>query len=99
MKNFKILVGIFLTLLLCGCQSEHYNFDDVNKYFKEKYPNASYEINKNFIEEEYDKMGNTRREYEVKNNENGQKCYVVSIEEYREHVSYELNDNCEDIFK
>lgn len=44
-------------------------------------------------------MGNTLRKYEAKNNENGQKCYVFSIEEYREHVSYEINDNCEEIFK
>ena len=99
MKNLKILVGIFLILLLCGCQFEHYNFEDINKYFKEKYPNANYKINKEFIEEEYDRMGNTRRDYEVKNNENGQKCYVSSIEFYTEHVSYEIYDNCEEIFK
>lgn len=99
MKNFKVLVGIFLILLLCGCQSEHYNFEDINKYFEEKYPNANYEINKNFIEEEYDRMGNTQRKYEVKNNENGKKCYVFSNEHYIEHVFYEINDNCEEIFK
>lgn len=95
----KALVGLLFIFTLCGCQLQHYDFEDVNKYLKEKYPNTDYKVDKNFIEEEYDQMGNTRRKYEIKNNETGQKCYVFSIEEYREHVSYEINDNCEEIFK
>jgi len=99
MKKAKKLIGVLLIIMLCGCQSQHYNYEEVDKYLKEKYSKKDYEINKEFIEEEYDRAGNTQRKYEVKNKGTGEQCYVFSTEYYREHTSYEISDNCENVLK
>ena len=95
----EVLIGLLLIFTLCSCQLEHYSFEDIDKYLKEKYPNINYVIDKNFVEEEYDQIGNTKRKYEVKNNETGKKCYAFSVKHYREHAYYQINDNCEEILK
>lgn len=95
----KMFLIVLLMLIVCGCQNDHYSTSEVKNYLDEKYPNQKYTVDENYVEVIYDRDDNTKRTWTVENTETGKQCYVNSVQHYKEHVYYDINDNCEDIFK